>query len=46
MEEDLVKELFKYVLMESGDMCVVEVIGLLLMQKWCVTNWVTPQHVS
>ena len=45
MEEDLVKDLLRYVLMVFGDMCV-EVIGLLLMQKWCVTNWDIPQHVS
>ena len=37
MEEDLVKDLFRYVLMESGDMCVVGV-GLLLMQKWCAAS--------
>ena len=40
------KELFRYVLMGSGDMCVVEIYGLLLMQKLSVTNWDTPQHVS
>ena len=44
------KDLFRYVLMGSGDMCVVEVFGLLygllLIQKLSVTNWDTPQHVS
>ena len=39
------KDLFRYVLIVSGVMCV-EVIGLLLMQKLCVTNWDIPQHVS
>ena len=47
------KDLFRYVLMESGDMCVVDmniifliIIGLLLMQEWSVANWDTLQQVS
>ena len=45
MEGEPVKDLFRYVLMESGDMCV-EIIGLLLMQEWCVNaNWDTLQQV-
>ena len=37
MEEHPVKDLFRYVLMESGDMCV-EVNGLPIMQGLCVAN--------
>ena len=38
MEEEPVKDLFRYVLMESGDMCV-EIIGILpIMQELCVAN--------
>ena len=40
------KDLFRYVLTGSGDMCVENIIGLLLMQKWYVPNWDTLQHVS
>ena len=39
------KDLFRYVLMEFGDMCV-EIIGMLLMHKWCVANWDILQYVS
>ena len=39
------KDLFRYVLMGSGDMCV-EIIGINLMQKLYVPNWDTLQHVS
>ena len=53
MEGEPVKDLFRYVLMESGDMCVVDmniifliIIGLLLMQEWSVANWDTLQQVS
>ena len=45
MEEEPVKDLFRYVLMESGDMCV-EIIGLLVMQELCVVNWDTLQQVQ
>ena len=45
MEGEPVKDLFRYVLMESGDMCV-DIIGILLTQKWCVVNWDTLQQVS
>ena len=44
MEEEPVKDLFRYVLMESGDMCV-EVNGLSIMQELCVANWDTLQQV-
>ena len=44
MEGEPVKDLFRYVLIESGDMCV-DIIGLLLMQEWCVANWDTLQQV-
>ena len=41
-----VKDLFRYVLMESGDMCV-DMVGILIltMQEWCVVNWDTLQLV-
>ena len=45
MEEESVKDLFKYVLMESGDMCV-DMIGILVMQELCVVNWDTLQQVQ
>ena len=51
MEGEPVKDLFRYVLMESGDMCVafiiiiISITGLLLMQEWCVANWDTLQQV-
>ena len=38
MEEEPVKDLFRYVLMESGDMCVVDMNGPLVMQELCVVN--------
>ena len=44
MEEEPVKDLFRYVLMESGAMCV-EIIGLPIMQELCVANWDTLQQV-
>ena len=44
MEEESVKDLFKYVLMESGDMCV-DMVGILVMQELCVVNWDTLQQV-
>ena len=44
MEEEPVKDLFRYVLMESGDMCV-DSIGLLVMQEWFVANLDTLQQV-
>ena len=40
--EEKVREEEEQELMESGDMCV-EIIGLLLMQEWCVANWDTLQ---
>ena len=45
MEEEPVKDLFRYVLMESGDMCV-DMIGILVMQELCVANWDTLQQVQ
>ena len=46
MEGEPVKDLFRYVLMESGDMCV-DMVGILIltMQEWCVANWDTLQQV-
>ena len=44
MEEEPVKDLFRYVLMESGDMCA-DMVGLLVKQELCVVNWVTLQQV-
>ena len=46
MEGEQVKDLFRYVLMESGDMCV-DMVGILIltMQEWCVVNWDTLQQV-
>ena len=44
MEEEPVKDLFRYVLMESRDMCV-DMVGLLVMQELCVGNWDTLQQV-
>ena len=44
MEEEPVKGLFRYVLMESGDMCV-EVKFILVKQELCVANWDTLQQV-
>ena len=46
MEGEPVKDLFRYVLMESGDMCV-DMVGILIltMQEWCVVNWDTLQLV-
>ena len=46
------KDLFRYVLMESGDMCVqIFHIGfghrlVLIMQEWCAANLGTLHHVS
>ena len=45
MEEEPVKDLFRYVLMEFGDTCVVDMNGLLVMQELCVVNWDTLQQV-
>ena len=45
MEEEPVKDLFRYVLMESGDMCV-DMVGLPIMQELCVANWDTLQQVQ
>ena len=47
MEGEPVKDLFRYVLMESGDMCVENMVGILIltMQEWCVINWDTLQQV-
>ena len=44
MEGEPVKDLSRYALMESGDMCV-EIIGILILQEWCVINWDTLQQV-
>ena len=44
MEEEPVKDLFRYVLMESGDMCV-DMVGLLVKQVLCVVNLDTLQQV-
>ena len=45
MEEEPVKDLFRYVLMESGAMCV-DMAGLPIMQELCVANWDTLQQVQ
>ena len=45
MEEEPVKDMFRYVLMESGDMCV-DMTGLLAMQELFVANWDTLQQVQ